>query len=147
MLMMLKKHFLPQLTSEQNSSGFIALISVSIIGALLLVLAVGVSLRSISEGQMSLSEQFSGEASALAMACCEYGLIQLKNDLDYPGQETITIAQGKDCDILDIEGAGNENRVLKAQASSNGYFKKIRVEIAVINPLTEVISWQEVADF
>jgi len=133
--------------SCKTENGFIALVSIVIVGAIALVISVGLSLRSIGEMKMSLNEQLSNTALSLADACVEYGIAQLKNDLNYAGDETIIIDGSDSCFIFAVEGSGNDNRIIKTQAIFSGFTKKVEVVIAQVNPATQVTLWEEVADF
>jgi len=128
--------------------GFIALISILIISALIVLISVGVSLRSIGETNMALDEQEAHRALALADLCSEQALINLINDINYSGGETITVGD-ESCDIVSVDGVGNEDRIVKTESIVSGYTKKIKVEVAQISPTTTTVisSWEEVADF
>lgn len=142
----MKKLFMPQQTSGKNKNGFIALISVLIIGVLVLIISIGLSLRSIGETNMSFNEEISGYALSLAEACAENALLKLRNDLNYSGNETIIIEGSDSCDILPVEGSGNFNRVIKTRSTIKGFTKKIRLDIAQVMPL-QISLWEEVKDF
>ena len=135
-----------KILNYKSQQGYIALISILIVGALVLAIGVGVSLRSIDETEMSLNEELSNRALALVNACAEYALFQLVNNLSYAGNETLTINDSDSCDILSIEGSGATDRIIKAEALVMGYKKKIKIGIAQIEPL-EMIYWEEVDDF
>lgn len=126
--------------------GFIALISVLVVGALVLVVSVGVASRSLSESQSSFAEQQSGRAFSLATLCAETALLKLQNVLDYSGSESI-LTGGNSCSILLIGGSGNINRTLKALSTVSGYTRKVQVEISEISPVMKIDLWEVVADF
>lgn len=131
---------------EQTRSAYIALISVLIIGAVILVISIGVASRSISETQMSFSEQQSHKALALANLCAEHALLKLGKSLDYTGGELITVDE-ESCDVLAVQGSGSANRTIKAQSIVSGYIKKVKVEVLEVLPVIQIASWEEVADF
>jgi len=135
-----------QLLNFSNQKGFIALISVLIIAALVLAISIGVSLRSVEETNMSLGEQESHRALALADLCAEQALMKLLSVLDYSGNESIII-DGESCDILTIGGSGNSDRTVQTRSTVSGYTKKVEVEVSRISPTMEIVSWEEVADF
>ncbi|MEK9152193.1 MAG: hypothetical protein AAB692_02410 [Patescibacteria group bacterium] len=129
-----------------HDRGFIALISVIISGALALALAIGLSSRSIGEMQMSLGQQQSHRALALADLCAERALMKLASVLDYAGNETVTIAAGS-CSIGPVSGTGNLNRVIEAQSAVSGFTRKVKVTVTRVSPVTQISAWNEVADF
>jgi len=130
-------------TSER---GFIALISILIIGAVVLVISIGLSLRSIGETNMSLSEQESHRALALANVCAEQALMKLESFLNYSGSESIIIGS-ESCDILAVSGSGNFSRTVETQSTVSSHTRKVQVFVSQISPIMQLTSWEEVADF
>lgn len=134
-----KKHSLAE-------EGYIALISVIIISALIILIASSSNLISISESSMGLKEGQSWEAFYLANACGEEALIKLKESLKYKGDETLIFENGT-CTILSGTGAGNQNRMIKVSASAYNIVRKIKIVINHVNPEIDIKSWLEVTDF
>ncbi|PCI19708.1 hypothetical protein COB64_03280 [Candidatus Wolfebacteria bacterium] len=132
---------------NKKQNGFIALISVLIIGSVVLVISIGLSLRSVGETDMSLNEELSNRAVALADACSEYALLQVKNKKKYSGNESILIDGDDSCSILEIEVQGKQNITINTQATVLGFTRKVKVEANQIKPTIELTSWKEVADF
>ena len=130
----------------KKSEGFIALISILIVGGLILTVSIGVSLRSIGETEMSFGEQESNKALALANLCAEQALMKLESILNYSGSESIIVG-GSPCDILAIDGSGNLNRTVKSQSTVSGYTRKVKVEVSQISPTMRITSWEEISDF
>jgi len=110
------------------------------------MIAIGTSLFGISESDMGLLKSQSAEAFYLANLCAEDALMKLKDDLKYPGNETLIMGEGS-CDILDVKGGGNQNRVVKTTGTIYNQTRKIKIEIKQVNPKMEISSWQEVIDF
>ena len=129
-----------------NQKGYIALISVLIVMALVVLIASSANLASISESDMGLKEQQSWEAFYLGTACAEHALMSLKEDLNYSGSETLTFANGE-CTIENIEGTGNQDRVVKVSGSAHGFTRRIKIEINTVIPETDIESWKEVVGF
>ena len=129
-----------------REGGYIALISVIIILALVVLIASSAILLSISESNMGLQENQAWESFYLATACAEDALIKLKDNLNYEGNETLTFDNGT-CTIEPIEGAGNEGRVIKVFSNAYNQVRKIKIEINKMTPNTEIKSWQQVVDF
>jgi len=126
--------------------GYIALISILIISAILVLIALSASHFGISQLTMALQKNQSSESYYLAMACAEEALMKLKEDLGYRGDETLNI-DGASCNILRVEGRGNKDRIIKTRSNAHNQTKKIKIEINRVNPEMEIKSWQEVADF
>jgi len=128
------------------NKGYIALISILIISALVLILAVSMGLSGISESGMSLQSSLASESFYVAAACAEETLNRLKIDLNYSGNESITI-NGSSCFVELIEGSGNQDRVVKVLSNIVNQVTKLRIDIAQINPVMQINSWTQVADF
>lgn len=132
--------------TARKERGYIALISVFIISAIIVLIATSASLLSISESDMSLQENQAWESFYLASFCVEQALMKLESVLNYEGNETLILG-GKSCDILPLEGSGNFNRVIKAQSTASGQTRRIKVEISQVSPVMQITSWQQVAEF
>lgn len=129
-----------------NKRGFIALISVLIIGAVVLMITIGLALRSQAETAISFSEQESHRALALANLCAEQALLKLENTVNYAGNESIMM-DGESCEILLIDGSGNLHRTVKTQSTVSKYTKKVKVKVLQTSPVMQIVSWEEVSDF
>lgn len=135
------------LISSPNSRGYIALVSVLIVSALLLVAGLGTSLRGIDTTETALSDTLSLQARHLADACAEEALMKLKSNFNYTGNEIIIVEGADACTIVSVSGTGNTNRVIRSEAYVNGYKKKIVVDVASVTPSPVIRSWLEVGDF
>jgi len=129
-----------------NRNGYIALISILIISALSVLIATSATLISIGEADMSLQENQAWESFYLATACAEEGLMKLKNNLNYEGNETLTFDNGS-CTILVPEGSGNKDRAIKVTSTVKNLIRKIKIEINRVNPDMKINSWSEVTSF
>ncbi|TSC75291.1 MAG: hypothetical protein G01um101430_498 [Parcubacteria group bacterium Gr01-1014_30] len=125
-----------------QNRGFIALITILMVSAVALLIGSGLSFLSIGEAKMSLQKNKSSQAHYLVTACVEEALMRLKNNINYPGNEIISLAEGS-CQVLPIVG----NWTLRVSADYANQVKKVRVIINQVNPSMEISSWQEVADF
>jgi ethanolamine ammonia-lyase large subunit len=112
--------------SSLSEQGYIALVSVIIISALIILIASSANLIGISESSMGLKEEQSWEAFYLANACGEEALMKLKESLKYKGDETLIFENGT-CTILSGTGAGNQNRMIKVSASAYNIVRKIKI--------------------
>jgi hypothetical protein len=130
---------------NQTKNGYIALISVIIIGAILLMVVLSTSYIGVTEGMNSLLASNSAEARSLASACAEDALMNLKNDQNYSGNQTITLDNGQ-CQILAIIVNGGA-RTIETTGIVNHITKKLKITASQIAPSIIISSWQEVADF
>jgi len=126
--------------------GYIALISVLIISATILLIAIGVSQFGISQSKMTIQKSQASESYYLAQACAENALMKLKEDLGYRGNEVLNI-EGNSCTVLPVEGSGNKNRLVKTSSNAYNQTRKIKIEINRVNPTMNIKSWQLVTSF
>ena len=126
----------------KTDKGFIALLTIFIILAIALLLGLSFGLLAISETNMSLEKTQSSQADFLANLCAEQALMELKEDINYQGNETIE-AEGGNCQILPVEG----NWVIEVIANFQNQIKKTKITVTQVNPKMVISSWQEVADF
>ena len=127
---------------KAKAEGFIALTTILIILAVSLIVGLSIALLSINEAMMGLKKTQSSQAYYLANLCAEQALMGLKEDINYPGNETIEI-EGGSCQILPIEG----NWTIKTFANFQNQIKKIKMVVSQVNPQMLISSWQEVTDF
>lgn len=132
----------PSIFNLQLNKGFIALISVLIILAVALIVGLSASFLAINEAQMSLEKYNSSQSYFLANLCAEEALMKLKENENYPGNETITIEDGE-CQILPIEG----NWTIKVVGQFRNQIKKVKIIVEQVNPEMVISSWEQVPDF
>jgi len=118
------------------------MITVLIISALVLMVAIGISLESIGEMKMGLQRSLSSQSYYLVNLCAEEALMTLKQGGTYT-EKVIKHMENGDCTIEPIEGSWT----IKVSASSSGQFKKMKLVVSQINPEIIVDSWEEVAEF
>lgn len=130
---------------QKMQQGYVALITILLVSAVALVLVVDTTLFGVSETKTSLLQEQSTQAYYLAESCAEYALLNLQNDLEYSGEETLNIGDYS-CEILAVEGQGNQDRVIKTQGLVNNQTRKLRIDIESIAPGMEITSWEEVTE-
>ncbi|MBU2509213.1 MAG: hypothetical protein ABII13_04240 [Patescibacteria group bacterium] len=134
-------------SQERNKPGFIALVTVLIVMALGVLLAAGLSLRSVDAGNIYIINLDGTRAHVAATHCAEYALSSLKAGSSYPGNETRILDNGDTCYIATPGGGGDSNRTVRTTSTVNGANRKIDIYIDTIGPYMEISKWQEVADF
>lgn len=132
--------------SHPNQKGYVILISVLVVSIVGLAIAASVITLGIGSSQTALSSQQSFQARALADACAEHALNELRQSTGYSGSETLSFGSGS-CDILAISGSGNTNRTIQASGTVDTLVRKVVVTVAEVQPQLIVSQWQEVADF
>ena len=129
-----------------KKNGYIALMAVLIIGAVVLNVAIASTIISILSSKNGLISQDLTAATELANACAEKALMDLKEHPTYSGNETITLGSGT-CQVLPIDNLGGDNRQIKVVGNVNNRLRKIKINLTAINPTMTVTSWLEVSDF
>ncbi len=132
-------------TNPRNQRGFIALTSISIFGAVILVIGVTASISSLVDSRMSLSVQKSARSLSLANLCAENAVWELAEDEDYEGGKTLSI-NGHSCFIFPVEFWGEDGRIVVAEGEVDGHRKRIKLKLDQIEP-PSLFSWEDVIDF
>lgn len=125
--------------------GYIALISILIISATVVLIATSASLFSIGEADMGLEQNQSWEAYYLATACAEEALQQIENSDKFSGSGNLSLGQGN-CTYM-VTKLTKQNRIITASGTVGNISRKIKITIDKIKPNINITSWQEVADF
>lgn len=127
-----------------SQSGIAALLTVLIISAAVLIMAVGASFLGLNELNMGYTFQKGGEAMALADGCLEEALLRLKRDNNYgisAGDIPLTLGQGS-C-IINITDLGFGQRRIQVQGKAGDFYKNIQAEASVNQEAVNITLWQE----
>ncbi|MBI4252914.1 hypothetical protein HY623_01890 [Candidatus Uhrbacteria bacterium] len=128
-----------------NHNGYAALISVLIAGAIGVAVATSLLVFGVGVSRTTFSREQSGQAQALADACSEEALQQIRDATVFSGTGSLTLGQGT-C-IYTVTSQGGSNRTVTASGTVGATVRRVRVIINAINPTMSLVSWQEVADF
>ena len=132
--------------NSTDHNGYIFLLSVLVVGTISLAITTSVLLLSTSAARTGISLKHSGESLALAQACAEYALFELRSDSSYGGSEILNIGSGT-CEVLIVGGTGNENRTICTEGIRGDTARRLEILIARLLPSVTIISWQEVTSF
>lgn len=119
--------------------GYVALASVLVIAAIMVVIIITVSLVSISEGQMAYAEYKKEETVDIVEACTEEALYRLKRTKIV--QEQFPLLEAS-CSAT-INSQSGDDWDFTVTASNSGFLKKIRIDATSSDTIT-IKSWQEV---
>ena len=128
-----------------NKKGYIALITVLITGAIGVAIATSLLLLGLGSSRTSFALEQSNQAKALANACSEEALQQIRDSTPFTGTGSLTLGQGT-CGYT-VVNDGGENRTVTASGTVGTVVRKIKIIVNTINPAINLTSWQEVADF
>ncbi|MBI5356237.1 hypothetical protein HZB78_01330 [Candidatus Collierbacteria bacterium] len=134
-----------QLFDKTHQKGYIALITVLVTGAVGAAIAVSLLLLGLGFGRTSFSLEQSNQAKALANACGEEALRQIRDSTPFTGTGNLTIGQGT-CSYT-VTSGGGQNRTITSTGTIGTIVRKIKITIDKISPSINITSWQEVADF
>jgi len=127
------------------SRGYITLISVLVVGAVGVAIATSLILLGIGSSRSSFALEQSNQAKALANACAEEALQQIRDSTPYTGTGNLSLGQGT-CTYT-VTSQGGQNRTITASGTVGTIVRKVKIIITKINPTITVSTWQEVADF
>jgi hypothetical protein len=124
----------------KKNSGFVALIAVLMISAIVLALAITVSLFGASEIKMAFSENKSTQAFDYGESCLEEGVYRLKQS--WANTSTSLLFDRGYC-IINAVVSGSQATIDAsgtAETQTDNYTRAIRM---IINDDFDVVSWQE----
>ena len=84
---------------SSSHNGFVVLTSVIILSAVLLLLAATLSSSGYLQGSGTVALQSKDVSYYTALSCTDRAVYKLKQDLDYTGNEDITLGGGYSCHI------------------------------------------------
>lgn len=127
-----------QQKSDHTKQGFIALVTVLVIGVVLVTIGYSVSLLSISEGQLAQSEKRNEAVLDLTEACVEDALLRLNNT----NALTTTVILPEGTCTLTIDSTVGTTWTFTVSGSFQTLVKKIQV-VATRGSTITVNSWLE----
>jgi len=127
-----------------NKKGYVALITVLISGAIGVAIATSLLLLGLGSSRTSFALEQSNQAKALANACSEEALQQIRDSTPFTGTGSLTLGQGT-CGYT-VVNDGGEIRTVTASGTVGTVVRKIKIIVNTINPAINLTSWQEVAD-
>lgn len=132
-----------ELLENKKVDGFVTLVSVIVLGAIgVLVVTTNLSVNTDTTIILSVYEE-SKQAKALADTCAEVALENLKDDVNYAGNETLNLFDGS-CDISTITGSGNAPRSFNTTGNFETQVYKLSIALGEINPFITITTWEEI---
>jgi hypothetical protein len=125
---------------KNNKNGFIALISVILIGGMLMALALSEDLAGFYSRSAIRDHESKIESKALADACVDTVIQKLSVDATYSGGDTIAVGPDA-CTIF--PGAAGDPRTFFIQAQYHHSYTNLKVEITIATLL--LLSREEIA--
>lgn len=128
----------------KDNQGYVALITVLIVLAVSIIVAVSAVLNSTNEMQMGYASGEAEKAFNIADACADEALLRLKREPNLSTIPDLSIGEGS-C-IIQIENLGGESRRLKVTGLKKNIYRLIEIELTVGSDW-QVVSWKEVGEF
>ena len=136
---------LPCVKKIKSINGYITLMSVLIVSSIGVAITLSLVLLGLGSSKSSFSIERSAEARALANACSEQALQEIRNLTAYVGSGNLNLGQGA-CTYT-VTDTGGETRLIMATGQVGSVIRKVKVTIDAINPQINILTWQELADF
>lgn len=127
-----------------SDKGFVTLMSVLIASALGTAIAVSVILLGLGSSRSSFAVEQSHQAKALADACAEEALQQIRLSSSFAGNGNLTFGRGG-CTYT-VVNTGAQNRTITASGTVSTTVRRVAITINKITPKIIIVSWQEVAN-
>ncbi len=129
---------------QRNQRGVAALLTIVIVSAAALVMAVSATMLGLGELELGYSAQKGSEALAAADGCMEEALRRIRLDTNYgigAGSMPLTLVNGS-CTI-NITDSGFD-RVVQVASTVGDYNKKIEIDLTLSdNDVISINSWDE----
>ena len=134
-----------KLKLKAKNKGYITLISVLLVSAVGLAIAVSLLTLGTRYSKSIFILEGSQMAKGYAQACSEEALQQIRDSQEFSGIGSLDFDEGN-C-IFEVEKQTGQNRIIKSEGESRKAKRKIKIIIDAIDPVIHIASWQEVADF
>lgn len=124
--------------------GYITLISVLVVGAVGIAIALSIILLGVGFSQSSFAIEQSSQAKALANACGEEALQQIRDVSSFTGVGGLAFGQGA-CSYS-VTSQGTLSSIVTARGRVGTIVRKISITVSNVNPPIILKTWQEVAN-
>jgi len=128
-----------------NNQGYIVLVTVLIVGAVGISIAVAMILLGLGQTRSEATADQLNQTKALANACAEEGLQQVRTSDSYTGGGSLTLDNGT-CTYLVLK-TGNDSREIQATGTIGDVSRKVKITTDSLHPTINIVSWQELSDF
>lgn len=129
---------------QGNENGYVALLSVLIVGAASLTIALAMLITGTDSQKATLVTQQSAQARHLATACAEEALQQMHDTTTFTGTNSMNLGQGS-CGYT-VTNTGGSNRTVDTSGTVNGIVRRVKIYVTITASSISITSWQEVAD-
>lgn len=128
--------------NRAGESGYIALISVLIIGAVSVTIATALLVTGADAQQENLSRQQSLIAQQAAAGCAEEALQQIHDNTAFTATNTAVTIDTANCNYT-VTNTGSSTRTITTTSTSGNVVRKIQVYVTINASSLSISSWQE----
>jgi hypothetical protein len=126
-----------------RQSGYIALISILVIGAISTAVALVLLATGADAQRASLAVQRSIQARNLANSCAEEALQRIHDNTGYTGTGNLNLGTGS-CSYT-VTNTGGTSRSVAATGTVNSVVRRVQVYVTINASSISITSWQEVS--
>ena len=128
-----------------REQGFITYFTVIIVAAIAIAIAVSLVNLSVRYTRTVTTQERSKQAMALADACAESALQQIRSSSSYTGNNTLSLGNGS-CSYI-VTNTGGTTRKINASGTVGTIVRRINISISALNPTITISRWEEAANF
>lgn len=129
----------------KSKNGYVALITVLIVGAVSLTIATSLILLTIGSSRSSSTIEQNAKAENVSSSCANEVLLIIKRNNSFVGTGSMSFDIGScNYSVLDT---GFENREVQITSTSNNITMKEKITIDQINPRINITYWANVDSF
>jgi hypothetical protein len=126
-----------------QSDGYIALISIMIVGAATMAIALTLLTTGTDAQRSNLIAGQSVQARQLAHGCAEEALQKVRESTSFTGTNTLSIGAGN-CTYI-VTNTGAATRTITTSGTVGDVVRKVTVYATIGSSSISIISWQEVS--
>ncbi len=130
---------------KEVNRGYIALLSVIVVGAIGTAVMLSIMLIGISTSKTDFAVQQSGSAKVLASSCGEEALQKILETGTTSSTANLIIGSGT-CSYV-ITSQNGQNITINATGITGTLSSKVKIVVSTTTPAIILSSWQEVGDF
>ncbi len=115
--------------------------SVLIVGVVGTAITTSLILLGLGSSRVSFAIEQSNQAKALANACAEEALQQIKESSSYTGSGELSLGQGS-CSYT-VKSQDGQDRTIAASGTVGTIGRNVAILIDQVDPVIGVVSWRE----
>lgn len=126
---------------NNQTNGYVALISILVIGAVATSITAFLLLSGINASKSAVVIDQGYQAQVLTSACMEEALQQIRDLTSFAGSGNLSLGNGS-C-TYNVVNTGGSNRTVSATGTVGTILRKATASVTAITPLITISSWQE----